>query len=248
MGASDRYGLGLRLCVGIALATLCGLSSAQSNTMEIIPAAPRYQEPVYARIKPWYRCVFGAEVAMNGATITIRDISLIELCNYAFDVELGRFPTGSYTVQWILLPGETVTAQFTVGPQSRQTRYPGTVPSVDYSGMWWNASESGWGLSVSQGPMAQLFAVWFVYDAAGAPTWYTLEAGRWTATNVNTTYSGSIYRYTGPAFEGAFDPSKVAGTIVGAGTLLFNSALSGRLYYTIGDASGSKAISRLPID
>lgn len=245
MASPDRRGL--RVGLGIALATLCGLSSAQSDTMEIIPAAPRYQEPVFARIKPWYRCIYGAEVAMSGATITIRDVSLVDICYYPYDVELGRFPTGSYTVQW-LTAGQPLTAEFTVGPPPPPASYPGTGPAVDYSGMWWNASESGWGLGIFQGPADQLFAVWFVYDAAGAPTWYTLEAGRWTTTNVYATYSGSIYRYTGPSFGSAFDPAKVVGSVVGAGTLTFRSSGSGRFDYTVIGASGSRLITRLPIE
>lgn len=39
-------------------------------------------------------------------------------------------------------------------------------------------SESGWGLTIVRRPTDVLFAVWFVYDAPGKPTWYTLEPGQ----------------------------------------------------------------------
>jgi hypothetical protein len=241
MRRSDRFWFWL--LPGLAICLLCSLANAAA-TLEIIPASPRYQEPVYARFNlGLYSCTYGAQVAMSGTSITITPNVQIDLCGWPYDVELGRFPTGNYTVQL-----GTVVAQFTVGPPMPQTSYAGTVPAVNYSGMWWNASESGWGLSISQGPTNQLFAVWFVYNAAGAPTWYTLESGRWESTNVQTQYAGRVYRYTGPYYPIAFDPNKVVGTAVGTGTLTFSSANAGRLEYTIEGTSGFKAMTRLPIE
>jgi len=184
---------------------------------------------------------------MSGTTITITYQADPDIGFYSYDVALGQFPTGNYTVQ-ILSPGGPVTAQFVVGPAPRSQRHPGTVPAVNYSAMWWSPLESGWGLSISQGPTNELFAVWFVYDAAGMPTWYTLESGMWTATAFRTIYSGVIRRYTGPYFASAFDPGKVAGTTVGAGTLTFTDANNGRFDWTIADRSGFKTIARLPLE
>lgn len=240
----------LHLASGIALAALGGLASAQSM-LQIVPGSPRYQEPVYARINfgSAGHCIYGAQVSMTGVNnITISDAYIIDICSYSYDVELGRFPSGNYTVQLLNPTGQPVTAQFTVGPPPSPTSYPGTVPAVNYSGMWWNALESGWGLSISQGPTHQFFAVWFVYDAAGLPTWYTLEMGGWTRTNVQTVYTGSVYRYMGPHFATAFDASMVAGTLVGTGSLMFRSATTGRFDYTIDGTSGFKEIVRMPVD
>lgn len=221
-----------------------------------MPASPRYQEPVYARIDPGRLgagfCIYGARVSMSGTIITIALDFIIDIgCGPSHDVELGRFPTGNYTVQLQDLTG-SANAQFTVGPRMPQGPTNGagggTVPAVNFSGMWWNDLESGWGLSISQGPTNQLFAVWFVYDAAGLPTWYTLELGRWHVTWGATEYSGSVYRYTGPHFATAFDPNKVVGTPVGTGTLTFWDAYWGRFDFTIAGTSGSKVITRLPIE
>jgi hypothetical protein len=66
-------------------------------------------------------------------------------------------------------------------------------------------------LSISEGPTNQRFATWFTYDAAGMPTWYTLELGSWRVFWNNSTYSGSVYRYTGPYFATAFDANKHRG-------------------------------------
>jgi hypothetical protein len=185
---------------------------------------------------------------MSGTNITIEIDYIIDICYFPYDVELGRFPAGNYTVELVDTIGPPVTAAFTVGPRMPQTPYPGTVPPENYSGMWWNALESGWGLSVSQGSTKQLFAVWFVYDEAGMPTWYTLEMGGWTGTSFQTEYSGFIFRYTGPYLATAFDQNKVVGTMVGTGTLTFSSANTGRFEYVIAGTRGFKDLARLPID
>jgi hypothetical protein len=114
--------------------------------------------------------------------------------------------------------------------------------------MWWNERESGWGLSISQGPTNQLFAVWFVYDAAGVPTWYTLESGQWRVSWSGSTYTGWLYRYTGPPFTAVFDPTRVTGALVGTGVLSFRDAFTGRLDYSMVGTSGYKEITRLPIE
>ena len=248
----DRSCLWLVSC--LALIAFCSLANAQA-TLQIMPASPRYQEPVYARITPdrnygWY--VYGAYVWMSGTRIHIGPEVEIDIAPMGyFDVELGRFPAGDYTVHLEGGLGEVASARFTVGERMpQQFERPGgggTVPAVDYSGMWWDALESGWGLSISQGPTNQLFAAWFVYDAAGIPTWYTLELGEWRVSWSGAVYSGWLYRYTGPHFATAFDPDKVVGTLVGTGTLRFRDAFAGTLEYTMVHASGYKEITRLPI-
>jgi hypothetical protein len=40
------------------------------------------------------------------------------------------------------------------------------VTQARYEGIWWNASESGWGLNVAQQGNV-LFATWFTYDTSG---------------------------------------------------------------------------------
>ena len=239
----------------LAMVALCSLASAQAS-LEILPASPRYQEPVYARITPGRMSgfhLYGAKVAMTGNAITIEPEMIIDIgSGPAFDVLLGRFPAGSYEVQVQIPWGGPASARFTVGPRMPQTPGPmwpsGSVPAVDYSGMWWNERESGWGLSVSQGPTNQLFAVWFVYDAAGAPTWFTLESGQWMVSWGETRYSGWLYKYTGPPFASAFDPNRIVGTLVGTGVLTFRDAFTGRLDYAMVGASGYKQITRLPIE
>ncbi len=225
----------------------CTASMAQS--VEIIPASPRFLEPVYARIKENespYGCIYAAQVSMDGTVISVRYQRLIDLCGYDYDVELGRFPAGTYTVA---VQGQAP-VQFTVGASSSTPTapYPGNQPVVNYSGMWWTPSESGWGMSISQGATNQVFAAWFVYGQSGEPVWYTLQPGSWTSSNVYSTYTGPIYKTTGPYFGGPFNPASAGVRQVGTGTLSFRYANRGMFSYVVEGVQGVKNIERMAIE
>ena len=64
----------------------------------------------------------------------------------------------------------------------------------------------------------------------GKPIWFTMVPGEWSYYN---TFTGPIYRTTGPYFDGPFDPTKVTRTIVGQGTLTFADRNAGTFTYTI---------------
>ena len=52
----------------------------------------------------------------------------------------------------------------------------------DFSDLWWNANESGWGVTVTQQREVAFFT-FFIYGADGKPAWYT---GQTTFTSTNT--------------------------------------------------------------
>ena len=141
-----------------------------------------------------------------------------------FDVAYSNGNLG----QWL------VTSQTSSGP----------VPAFDYSDLWWNASESGWGLSLVQHPTSHaLYGAWYVYDAAGAPMWVVMPGGTW---NSSTSFTGDLYATTGPDPRGAFDPSQVTRTKVGTASLFFSSSGQGTLSWTAWGTSGSRTITRQP--
>ncbi len=166
------------------------------------------------------------------------------------DLTIGRFPSGEYDAQLVVNPPPgTLGPSFLVGPiHFTVASMPPTgslLPHEDYSDLWWNPAESGWALLVKQSG-AQLFAVWVTYDAAGRPTWYSLQPGAWRRDSTNTLrYSGTVYRTTGPYWGGAFDPKAV--TITAAGTADFAPSFAGRVLftYTIDGVSGSKTLQRM---
>jgi hypothetical protein len=136
----------------------------------------------------------------------------------------------------------------------------GKAPS--YAGLWWNAAESGWGVSIAhQGDI--LFAVWYTYDHDGTPMWLVMPDAQLTNDEMEgpmgmmdmemmgmitnpPIYTGTLYRSHGPAFSSAtFDAKAVGVSEVGNATFLFTSASTGVFAYTVGGVGGSKTITRL---
>jgi subtilisin family serine protease len=71
-------------------------------------------------------------------------------------------------------------------------------PERNHTAMWWNADESGWGVNFAhQGDT--VFATLFTYDSAGKPLWLVMSNG--ARQGGADTYSGPLYRTTGPAFN-----------------------------------------------
>jgi hypothetical protein len=240
-----------RLYTVIVFAAYCFAASVAAQTATIIPAAPRYMEPVYARFLPnpfSGQKPYGAKVSMAGNVISIAlfypppDIGVSPI-----DVELGRLPSGTYTVQFVEAPSVQFTVADAPTPPNPQFSQLPAVPAVNYSDIWWNPSESGWGMTIVQGPTNVLYAVWFVYDASGKPTWYTFSPGQATFGSP-AIFTGPIYKTNGPYFGGPFDPTQVGITQVGTGQLSFTQWDSGKFTYTVEGITGSKAIVREPIE
>jgi hypothetical protein len=53
---------------------------------------------------------------------------------------------------------------------------PLSASASNYSDIWWNPSESGWGLTIADHD-TNIFAVWYTYRAEGRPVWYTIPGG-----------------------------------------------------------------------
>lgn len=112
--------------------------------------------------------------------------------------------------------------------------------ATNYQDMWWNPSESGWGVNVLQ-QSDTLFATWFVYDAVGGTLWLTMAG---TASGNGNIFSGAVYKSTGPVFSGPFNPSLVTTTPVGSATFNFTDTTNGILNYTVNGVAVTKSITR----
>jgi lysyl endopeptidase len=120
----------------------------------------------------------------------------------------------------------------------------GVVPFTNVTALWWVPAESGWGLNLIHRSASNIvFGTWYTYGADGKRTWFVMPSGSWSSTN---TYSGSLYRTSGPAFTMAYDQALVTTTAVGTGTLTFTDANNGTWSYTVDGVSGVKAIQRFP--
>lgn len=106
-------------------------------------------------------------------------------------------------------------------------------PSVNHTGAWYNAAESGWGLTWFEYPSNGKLGLMFIYNSTGAaPDWYEL-AGSWTGTDV---HSGNMRQNTGPAFGSTFNPALVTKVPNGTYTLTFSSATTAT--FTFSNVSG----------
>ena len=130
-------------------------------------------------------------------------------------------------------------------PISRQPIRPSPgVPAIDYTDLWWNPAEPGWGLGVSQQGDV-MFLTWFAYDDSARHTW--LIASNCAVEADGKGCVGEIYRTSGPPGPSAsdtFDPPRVRATRVGTAELSFGDANNGVLRYTVDGISGTKAITR----
>lgn len=168
------------------------------------------------------------------------------------DIQLGAFTAGTYPVELYAdsnadaPPAEKLT--LTVHPLFEIAVYPRAAhPLTDYSGWWWSPSEPGWGLTLMQGGTYGLFGAWHVFDAQGAPRWFTLQAGSWSS---STVWSGKLVSSTGAWLElPNYDPTAFHNNVVGDVTLDFSQTPGhegqATLRYTLDGITGSKTIQRM---
>ena len=99
-----------------------------------------------------------------------------------------------------------------------------TSYSTDQSDLWWNSSESGWGIQlVQRGNL--IFATMFVYDASKNPIWY---GGTLYPTGASFTWSGSNYVTSGPWFGNVpYNPGQFTSRVVGNMTWTATSTSTG---------------------
>lgn len=187
---------------------------------------------------------------MNGNTITVvRYTSSCLVCSYPLTafVQLGAFPAGTYAVNIVNSAGMVrSTQQLTVSNPNPPGPYvlPSlSFPLVNYTDQWWDPAESGWGIVITQHVDGAIFATWAVYGPDNKPVWYTLQPGSWSAYN---TYSGPVYRTTGPYFGGNYATGPaVTQTLAGTATLTFTDPANATLQFNVDSASSMKTITRL---
>ena len=101
-----------------------------------------------------------------------------------------------------------------------------------YSDLWWNPQESGWGVNVVQ-QLETAFVTLFVYGPDGKPTWYVAPDARITHYGMpGPLFNGTLYRTQGPWHGGVFDPRQVHATAVGTVDLEVLAKDRMRVHYT----------------
>ena len=219
----------------VILAALLPVSAPAQIT--IIPAAPKALESVRIEVPSEIleaavpRCDTDARqntMSMSGNRITVTVVDVgrqptnFNLCSRVIQ-PLGQLPAGDYSVDVKMVstsgqPLATVgSATFAV-----RARWPGEA-AWNFTDLWWDPAESGWGLNIVQHSSGVIFATWFVYGSDGTPVWYVAPDVR---TLEGSSFQGSVYRTTGPevclqdSLGGLscppFDPAAVTRTHVGS--------------------------------
>ena len=116
------------------------------------------------------------------------------------------------------------------------------TPAANYTDLWWNPNESGWGLTITQHASNQIWAIWYTYDprqqdpsggGAYKPLWINMPGGTWSSP---TSLTGDVYVLNGTPF---FQPgSNRQQTRVGTFTFNFTSASTGTFTYNISPPAG----------
>lgn len=119
-----------------------------------------------------------------------------------------------------------------------------TVPAgTDFTDLWWNPAESGWGMNLIQHPSRNIFGVWYTYRPDRKAIWYVIPGVTWISSNV---FFATVYETSGPAQTGAFDPGRVRVDPVGFVLFTFTDANNGTFAYSIDGIAGTKPITRQP--
>jgi murein DD-endopeptidase MepM/ murein hydrolase activator NlpD len=116
------------------------------------------------------------------------------------------------------------------------------APIANYTDLWWNPSETGWGMNVNHQD-DKVFATWFTYDADGAGLWLVMPDGSAQGTNV---FGGTVYRTTGVPLAQIDRQPAITGSpiVVGSASLRFADADHATLSYSVNGVSQSKALQR----
>ena len=112
--------------------------------------------------------------------------------------------------------------------------------ATDYSDIWWNPAEPGWGVNFAQSGNF-IFATFFVYGLGNVPTFYV---GNLTLDETGA-YKGGLYATTGTYFGTVpYNPAEFKAPPAGTATFKPSAADKGLLTYNVGAVPVVKNIQR----
>jgi hypothetical protein len=111
--------------------------------------------------------------------------------------------------------------------------------AVDYTDIWWNPNEGGWGVNFVQSNQF-IFATFFIYGPGNQPFWYTAHL----TLQSNGTWTGPVYQTQGTYFANPWNTGNNSTTQVGTATFTPTSAITGTLAYNVNATSVTKSIQR----
>lgn len=114
-----------------------------------------------------------------------------------------------------------------------------TLPTINYSALWWNANEPGWGVAVTQ-QYGTIFATLYTYDTSGTPVWYVAS----NCPIIGKGCAGDLYQVTGGSTPtSAWNAPNKFVAKVGTISFMFTDGSNGVMSYSIDGANGLRSIS-----
>lgn len=117
---------------------------------------------------------------------------------------------------------------------------PKTMDSIDYSDLWWNSGESGWGMQINESAYF-MFVTLFIYGSDGSARFATAQLTH----QGNNIFSGPLYVTTGDAYSTVpFDPTHTVVQPAGTMAINFQSDKTAQMVYVLGGVQVMKNIER----
>ena len=207
----------------------------------LVMTAPRTANATYAGTLYQTRGPAFSSVPFNPSSVTPSPVGTGTLT--FSDANSGSF---DYTVDGIHQTKAITREVFGTLPTCGFGALADLTKATNYQDLWWASpagSESGWGINLTHEGNT-LFGSWFTYDVDGSPLWLVVTALQ----GAPGTFSGTLYRTTGPAFSATpFDPAHVNATPVGTATFAFANGNSGTFSYTITGVGSATVTQAKPI-
>ncbi len=148
--------------------------------------------------------------------------------------------TIAYTLNGVIQTKAITPQAFGALPVCTWGAEPNLALATNYTDLWWNANESGWGVNFThQGDV--IFATWFTYDGQGKPWWLIAVLSK----GAGKSYSGPVSTVGGPPFNlMPWNQNAVVETEVGTATASFTDGNAATFAYTVNSTSQTKAITR----
>jgi len=152
----------------------------------------------------------------------------------------AKHATVAYTVNGTAQSKAIVPQEFGPLPTCTWGAQPDLALATNYTDLWWNPDESGWGINFShQGDI--VFATWFTYDGQGKPWWLIAELHK----TVGNVYAGAVSTVAGPPFDSVpWRATPVVESEVGSATVSFSDGNAATFANTVNGTAQSKSITR----
>lgn len=194
--------------------------------------------------------VFRIDVAQPGGTLTVRTEGALDTIGTLLDAN-GKSIKGVNDAESsgpaFGLTRTLAAGTYHVAIAHREARETGSytlrasISTVkeNYTDLWWNPSESGWGLNVNHQGQT-LFVTLFTYDRDGSPMWLVASS---VTRQPSGFWQGTLLRMAGPAFN-AVPWGTAVPTAVGTLRITFTSLTQALLSYSVDGVTVNKSIQR----